>query len=291
MRMPLVPWLWDQLLYGIKEDAAKGDVGDLTTGADNTALREPLRWLELMSEVEPEYHRSLTNLLVHPMDSEENRWAVGLLTFTLENSGEHHAGGAGVHELIPNGGDVAVTDANKARYVAERVRHKATRVSGASTMAAMRAMRSGLDDVVPVSVLIRSGFTPLDVCRAVCGLPDLDPRAWRRATRHCDFGGESQSCGGGHVVAEWFWRAVESLSPDERASLLSFWTGASTLGPTGFDGCEFRLTLARHLTPESLPESQTCSRTIKLAEYRGYEELRGKLVGALEFGACGFAFA
>jgi hypothetical protein len=25
-------------------------------------------------------------------------------------------------------------------------------------------------------------------------------------------------------------------------------------------GCEFRLTLARHLTPDSLPESQTCSR-------------------------------
>jgi hypothetical protein len=47
----------------------------------------------------------------------------------------------------------------------------------------------------------------------------------------------------------------------------------------GFHGCEFRLTLANHLTPESLPESQTCSRTLKLAPYRGYLELRGK-VGA-----------
>ena len=56
-------------------------------------------------------------------------------------------------------------------------------------------------------------------------------------------------------------------------------------------GCEFRLTLARHLTPESLPESQTCSRNLKLAQYRSYDELREKVGRALEYGAHGFAFA
>ena len=40
---------------------------------------------------------------------------------------------------------------------------------------------------------------------------------------------------------------------------------SSMIPAAGFEGCEFRLTLARHLTPNSLPESQTCSRTIKLA--------------------------
>jgi hypothetical protein len=41
---------------------------------------------------------------------------------------------------------------------------------------------------------------------------------------------------GGHVIITWFWRAVESLRAEERAALLCFWTGASTLGPSGFDG-------------------------------------------------------
>ena len=97
--------------------------------------------------------------------------------------------------------------------------------------------------------------------------------------------------GGEHAVVGWLWRAVESLTPQRRSALLQFWTGASTLGPTGFDGCEFRLTLAHHLAPHSLPESQTCSRTIKLAEYGSFDQLRRKLIMALDFGAAGFAFA
>ena len=104
-------------------------------------------------------------------------------------------------------------------------------------------------------------------------------------------GGASGGPGGEPAIVGWFWRCVERLCAERRRALLQFWTGASTLGPTGFAGCEFRLTLARHLGPESLPESQTCSRTIKLAEYRSFEQLRRKLMMALDFGAAGFAFA
>ena len=75
-------------------------------------------WLDYMGEAEPEFHRSLNTILAHPMESEQNRWAVGLLTFTRETSGEGGAGGEGVSgggcvELEPGGGDVAVTDTNK----------------------------------------------------------------------------------------------------------------------------------------------------------------------------------
>ncbi|EEH57480.1 uncharacterized protein MICPUCDRAFT_17417 [Micromonas pusilla CCMP1545] len=97
--------------------------------------------------------------------------------------------------------------------------------------------------------------------------------------------------GGGEGIVEWFWRAVESFTAERRANLLTFWTGAAVLGPNGFHECDFRLTLASHLSPESLPESQTCSRTIKLARYVTYEQLREKLVSAIEYGARGFAFA
>jgi hypothetical protein len=111
------------------------------------------------------------------MNSEKNQWAVGMLTFTRETSGVGQGGGGGEVQLIPGGGDVAVTDANKARYVAALVRHRATRVAGTSTLAAIDAMRRGLNDVVPLSLL--RGFTPQELCRAVCGMPDLCPRYGR----------------------------------------------------------------------------------------------------------------
>ena len=202
-----------------------------------------------------------------------------------------------------------VTDANKARYVAALVRHRATTVRGASTLRAVRLMREGLDDVVPLRSL--RAFSPDDLRRLVCGVDELRPEAWRAATRHTDFGAWSASAsvqggvaglvgngnvasggpGGEPAIVHWFWRCVRGFDADRRRALLQFWTGASALGPTGFAGCEFRLTLARHLGPESLPESQTCSRTIKLAEYRSFEQLRRKLTMALDFGAAGFAFA
>ena len=273
-----------------------------------------LRWLDAMAEVEPEFHRSLLDLLRHPIASERNAWAVNMLTFTRDASDDDDAGDdenrrepTRTVELIPGGADVEVTDANKARYVAALARHRATTARGASTLRAVRLMREGLDDVVPLSAL--RAFSPDDLRRLVCGVDELCPGEWRSATRHTDFGAWSASAsvqggvagdggpggnggaGGEPAIVGWFWRCVRRLDAKRRRALLQFWTGASTLGPTGFAGCEFRLTLARHLGPESLPESQTCSRTIKLAEYRSFEQLRRKLMMALDFGAAGFAFA
>ena len=97
-----------------------------------------LRWLDLMAEVEPEFHRSLLDLLRHPIASERNAWAVNMLTFTRDASDDDDAGDdenrrepTRTVELIPGGADVEVTDANKARYVAALARHRATTVRGA----------------------------------------------------------------------------------------------------------------------------------------------------------------
>ena len=46
------------------------------------------------AEAEPEFHRTLSTLLRHPMDSDHNRWAIGLLSFARETSGL--GAGAGV---------------------------------------------------------------------------------------------------------------------------------------------------------------------------------------------------
>ena len=70
-----------------------------------------LRWLDLMAEVEPEFHRSLLDLLRYPIASERNAWAVNMLTFTRDAStagdgGENPEGEEPTFrtvELVPGG--------------------------------------------------------------------------------------------------------------------------------------------------------------------------------------------
>ena len=352
VRFPIVPWLWSQILGddgtrgaverlrdAVRAAGAGGEEGGVGE-ADVVAEAEAL--LEAMAPVEPEFCRGLARLLAKPMADESNAWAIGELVFRREDSGESDVddlqGGDNAQEADVTtkeedsdadadsdsdsnaAGDVVVTDANKAKYVLQTLKHRAARHLGASTAFAVDAIRRGLADVIPLNAL--RGFTPEDLRRAVCGVEALCPREWRRATQ-CEIvspayditaplggggggggggrgGGRSMYAsstaaagggGGGEGIVEWFWRAVESFTAERRANLLTFWTGAAVLGPNGFHECDFRLTLASHLSPESLPESQTCSRTIKLARYVTYEQLREKLVSAIEYGARGFAFA
>ena len=93
-------------------------------------------------------------------------------------------------------------------------------------------------------------------------------------------------------MVDWFWRAVASFDDERRAALLRFWTGASSLGPGGFgEERGFTIVGSTRLTEHSLPEAQTCSRTIALGPYRSYEQTRDKLKSAVDYGAEGFAFA
>ena len=50
----------------------------------------------------------------------------------------------------------------------------------------VEALRCGLSDIIPAALL--RGFSPADLRRAVCGVPDLDAALWRAATRHSEFG-------------------------------------------------------------------------------------------------------
>ena len=213
-----------------------------------------LRWLDSMAEAEPEFHRSLVNLLRHPIASERNAWAVNMLTFTRDAStagesnppGENEPGpgrerrtGTGTRtvELIPGGEHVEVTDANKARYVAALVRHRATTVRGASTLRAVRLMREGLDDVVPLRSL--RAFSPDDLRRLVCGVDELRPEAWRAATRHTDFGAWSASASvQGASPASWeteTWRAAGRAA--SRPSFIGFGDASEVSTPTGEGRC------------------------------------------------------
>jgi len=36
------------------------------------------------------------------------------------------------------------------------------------------ALATGLNDVIPLTLL--RGFTPHELCRSVCGVPELDPK-------------------------------------------------------------------------------------------------------------------
>ena len=66
-----------------------------------TATPPPSGGSTSMAEAEPEFHRSLVNLLRHPIASERNAWAVNMLTFTRDASTAGESNPPGENEPGP----------------------------------------------------------------------------------------------------------------------------------------------------------------------------------------------
>ena len=122
---------------------------------------------------------------------------------------------------------------------------------------------------------------------------------------------EYKNCDSKDKVVVWFWRAVMSFSETRRAKLLSFVTVTSRVPITGFAVCSISLNtihipilnqniqdlqgsqgpkkfmIEKFGAPDSLPRAHTCFNRLDLPEYISYDQLRDKVITAIE-GACGF---
>jgi len=82
----------------------------------------------------------------------------------------------------------------------------------------------------------------------------------------------------------WFWSAVESFTDVERAKLIQFITGSSTL-PIGDLVAKPEIVLRQStLEMDSLPVAHTCFNTLDLPAYSSYRSLHSKLVIAINEG-------
>lgn len=184
-------------------------------------------------------------------------------------------------ELKPNGSNIPVTNENKNEYINLVIQWRfVSRVE-----AQMRAFLDGFKDLVPLSMLKIFDENELELL--MCGIGTIDVRDWKE---HTNYKGDYNA---NHVVVQWFWRVVLSFNPEMRSRVLQFVTGTSRVPMNGFkelygsNGPQ-PFTIEKWGTPNNFPRAHTCFNRLDLPPYESYQQLRDKLVKAIE-GSEGFA--
>ena len=183
-----------------------------------------------------------------------------------------------VVELRPGGAFQEVTEENKEQYVDLVVTH---RIAG-RIAEQLRAFMEGLGDVLPLDLL--HTFNEHELELLIGGTTEIDMDDWKRFT---DYYGYQES----DWMIKWFWLSLRSWSAEQKARLLQFTTGTSSVPVNGFkdlqgsDGPR-RFTIVKSGDPSGLPRSHTCFNRLDLPPYEDYATLERKLRFAIECVPC-----
>ena len=169
-----------------------------------------------------------------------------------------------LHDLVPGGGELAVTNATVHEYVSLYTKW----VLEDSVGAQYEAFKKGFLRVCGGVAL--EMFRPKELELLVCGNPVLDFEALERVTQYDDGFSEASPC------IRLFWRAVHGFDEDEKRLLLKFSTGSDRAPIEGLSSLTF--VISRN-GPDSdqLPTSHTCFNHLLLPDYSTFEKLDQKL--------------
>lgn len=192
--------------------------------------------------------------------------------------------------LIEGGADVPVTEENKDRYIACVAKYAL--VGTDSDAGRVEALVAGFHSMIQPYRLRMLGITAKDLEGALYGEgKELSLEDWKQNTVYSGTNFSKDS-----LLALWFWQVLEELDTAQRLSVLSFCTGLAHLPLTGFRGIpagEFTLTRLDRSDGggDWLPEVATCYSQLMLYPYDSKEQLREKLLQAVELGGKGFGLA
>ncbi|CCF59894.1 hypothetical protein KAFR_0I01130 [Kazachstania africana CBS 2517] len=231
--------------------------------------------LKDMESLDLDYYKSLVWILENDItDIFEETFSV-----EVDDYGEHK-----IVDLIENGRNIPVSEANKREYVKSIVEYKLH----LSVKEQMDNFLTGFYTLIPKDII--SIFDEQELELLISGLPDIDVDDWRNNTTYVNY---TESC----KQVNYFWRAVRSFDAEERAKLLQFITGTSKVPLNGFKElsgvsgvCKFSIHRDYGST-ERLPSSHTCFNQLNLPAYSSYETLRGSLLIAINEGSEGFGLA
>lgn len=218
-----------------------------------------------MESVDSEYYNSL----VYIKDNDP----AGLdLHFVVD---EEVFGTTHTRELKHGGAQIPVTNDNKDEYISLVIKWRfVSRVSDQ-----MAALMSGVNEFIPQYLL--AIFDPNEIELLMCGLQKIDVKDWKDNTVYK--GGFSPN----HPVIQNFWRVVLSFDNEMRARLLQFVTGTSRVPMNGFrelygsNGPQ-KFTIEKWATSDMLPRAHTCFNRLDLPPYTTFQELKEKLMVAIE---------
>ncbi|KAK2178730.1 hypothetical protein NP493_532g03047 [Ridgeia piscesae] len=218
-----------------------------------------------METVDPEYHNSMQWILENDPDCLDLYFAVD----------EKEFGQMQQYELIPDGTNVKVTEANKKEYIDLVIRWRfVDRVKEQ-----MNAFMSGLNELIPQHQL--SIFDANEIELLMAGIQDIDVNDWKKHTKY------RGNYNANHPVIINFWKAVYSLTNELRSRLLQFVTGTSRVPMNGFselygsNGPQC-FTIEKWGNSSQLPRAHTCFNRLDLPAYETYEVLRKKLLLAVD---------
>jgi len=184
-------------------------------------------------------------------------------------------------ELRPGGKETRVTNENKDEYIQlviewrfiNRVRKQ------------MDQFLAGFNELVPLNLI--KIFDEGELELLMCGIGSIDVKDWKGNTV---YKGDYHP---NHIVIQWYWRVVLSFSNEMRSRLLQFVTGTSRVPMNGFkelygsNGPQL-FTIEKWGSPTNYPRAHTCFNRLDLPPYESYQQLRDKLIKAIE-GSEGFA--
>jgi hypothetical protein len=189
------------------------------------------------------------------------------------------------HELVPNGGNVEVTNDNLIRYLHLLAYHRLV----GRTAAATACIVEGLKDILDMHWL--KGFSAPELQQAISGRSD-EALAVDDLAAHTKLVGYAA----GDRPVKLLWEVLQELSDDDRSRFLAFCTGSSRPPLLGFETMQPPFTVARADTGEGsgggsllnyvvdidrLPSASTCFNLLKLPPYRSKANLKEKLLVAI----------
>uniref|UniRef100_A0A8C9L3E5 HECT-type E3 ubiquitin transferase n=1 Tax=Pavo cristatus TaxID=9049 RepID=A0A8C9L3E5_PAVCR len=178
-------------------------------------------------------------------------------------------------DLKPNGSEIMVTNENKREYIDLVIQWRFVN----RVQKQMNAFLEGFTELLPIDLIKIFDENELELL--MCGLGDVDVNDWRQHTIY-----KNGYCPN-HPVIQWFWKAVLLMDAEKRIRLLQFVTGTSRVPMNGFaelygsNGPQL-FTIEQWGTPDKLPRAHTCFNRLDLPLYESFDDLREKLLMAVE---------
>uniref|UniRef100_A0A671YYB2 E3 ubiquitin-protein ligase n=1 Tax=Sparus aurata TaxID=8175 RepID=A0A671YYB2_SPAAU len=228
-------------------------------------LNKPLALKDLES-IDPEFYNSL--MWIKDNDIEE---CCLEMFFSVD---KEILGEISTHELKPGGGDIQVTEENKEEYIRLVAEWRLSRGVEEQT----QAFFEGFNEVLPQQYLQYFDAKELEVwlnCQSEIDLTD-----WQRNTIYRHYARSSKQ-----IV--WFWQFIKEMDNEKRMRLLQFVTGTCRLPVGGFadlmgsNGPQ-KFCIEKVGKENWLPRSHTCFNRLDLPPYKSYEQLKEKLMFAIE---------
>nr|XP_033797302.1 NEDD4-like E3 ubiquitin-protein ligase WWP2 isoform X1 [Geotrypetes seraphini] len=222
--------------------------------------------LKDLESIDPEFYNSIVWI------KENNLEESGLELFFIQDM--EILGKVTTHELKEGGESLRVTEENKEEYITLLTDWRFTRGVEEQT----KAFLDGFNEVAPLEWL--RYFDEKELELMLCGMQEIDMTEWQKNTIYRHYTKNSKQI-------QWFWQVVKEMDNEKRIRLLQFVTGTCRLPVGGFaeligsTGPQ-KFCIDRVGKESWLPRSHTCFNRLDLPPYKSYEQLKEKLLFAVE---------